>query len=123
MRDTLIAAVGLEDDLHVAGHWPDAESALADPRCMGAHVAVVDYRLPGMNGIRFSKILQERSPRTNVLIISAHRDPHIIFEAFEAGVTGFVHKSTPLSDLVHAIRAVRRGERVLSPRLLQSFIE
>ncbi|MHC9539173.1 MAG: response regulator [Vulcanimicrobiota bacterium] len=121
--ETMAHFISQQADFNLAGYWPDAESAL--PVCRDIHidVALVDYMLPGMNGIQFSELLLQHSPKTKVLIISFVSEARIIFEAFEAGVAGFIHKQASSADLIKAIQSVRQGERVLSPNLLKLFID
>jgi two-component system nitrate/nitrite response regulator NarL len=77
-------------------------------------VAVVDLALPDGSGI---DLIQDLSPRPRVvtLVLSASLEPSRFAQAVEAGASGVLHKSTPIKDIVQAVRKLRDGEALLSP--------
>jgi DNA-binding NarL/FixJ family response regulator len=78
-------------------------------------VAVLDITMPGISGLHVAAQLRERTPETQVLILSMHDNTEYVLESLRAGVHGYLLKDTAATELRGAIRAVRRGESFFSP--------
>jgi DNA-binding NarL/FixJ family response regulator len=77
-------------------------------------VAIVDLALPDGDGLDLIEDFSSR-PRTMTLVLSASLEPGRFARAVEAGASGVLHKSTPIKDIVEAVRKLRAGEALLSP--------
>ncbi len=77
-------------------------------------VAIVDLNLPDGSGTDLIKDLRGSRPRAKALVLSAISEQRHLAEAIEAGAAGVKHKSTPMSDLVEAVRRLAAGEQLLS---------
>ena len=86
-------------------------------------VAVVDIRMPLLNGIDAVRELSRSCPKTKTILLTQHEEQQYIQEALEAGVRGYVLKSQVASDLVQAIQQVARGEFYLSPGVSKAIVE
>jgi DNA-binding NarL/FixJ family response regulator len=75
-------------------------------------VAIVDLALPDGDGL---DLLEDLSARTMALVLSASLEPGRFARAVEAGASGVLHKSTPITEIVDAVRRLRAGEALLSP--------
>jgi DNA-binding NarL/FixJ family response regulator len=78
-------------------------------------VAVVDLALPDGDGLELIEDFSSREPRIMMLVLSASLEPGRFARAVEAGADGVLHKSTPIRDIVDAVRALKAGEALLSP--------
>ncbi|MHC9539737.1 MAG: response regulator [Vulcanimicrobiota bacterium] len=123
LRETLTVMLDGEEDFEITGCWADGEEARQCCRDVEHDVAVVDYLLPGMNGIEFARYLLLQVPQVKVIIVSCVCEARIIFEAFEAGVSGYMHKDSPTRELIDAIRAVMNGEKALSSSLIKTYVD
>jgi two-component system, NarL family, nitrate/nitrite response regulator NarL len=74
-------------------------------------VAIVDLALPDGDGL---DLLEDLSARTMALVLSASLEPGRFARAVEAGASGVLHKSTPITEIVDAVRRLRAGEALLS---------
>jgi two-component system nitrate/nitrite response regulator NarL len=74
--------------------------------------AIVDLALPDGDGL---DLLEDFSSRTLTLVLSASLEPGRFARAVEAGASGVLHKSTPIKDIVDAVRKLKAGEALLSP--------
>jgi two-component system response regulator NreC len=97
-------AVGLAEKLH-----PD--------------VAVLDFSMPGLNGLEAAKEIQRVSPRTSVIMLTIHREEQYVVEAVNAGIKGYVLKSEAATALVEAIREAYRGNSYLSPGISRFAVD
>jgi len=77
-------------------------------------VAIVDLALPDGDGLDLIEDLSSQ-PRTMTLVLSASLEPGRFARAVEAGASGVLHKSTPIKDIVEAVRKLRAGEALLYP--------
>jgi two-component system nitrate/nitrite response regulator NarL len=77
-------------------------------------VAVVDLGLPDGDGLNLVEDFSSSVPRITTLILSASLEPGRLARAVEAGAAGVVHKSTPIKEIVDAVRRLKAGEALLS---------
>lgn len=120
LRAGLAAVLRSEPGLVPCGTAADAESALDQLR-HGPDVMLVDYELPGRDGLALCADVKARPSPPAVLIYSAHESSRLALPAVLAGADGVVDKSAPAERLLSAIRLAGRGERVF-PADLQKLL-
>ena len=106
-----------EPDLEVVGevaHGGELESAIAR---VTPDLLILDVNLPELDAIATTRRLAKRYPELGILILTACDGEEIIFGLLEAGVTGYVLKEEPPTNLLSAIRAVAEGQMWLSSRV------
>ena len=117
VRETLVALLGLQDDIEVAAAVASGDQVLPAALTCRPDVALLDIGLPATDGITAAGQLSERLPACRVLIVTGLDAPGSLAAAVHAGVSGYLLKDRPAGDLIRAIRAVARGERVIDARL------
>lgn len=117
LRDTLVASLELEDDIEIVAALDRGEPIVATAISERADVAIVDIELPGVDGLTAAADMRERNPSCRVLILTALSNPAHLKRAMDIGVDGFVLKDSPRSELLHAVRTVAAGGRVLDSGL------
>ena len=120
-RQALALAFSLEPDLrviHEAGSVADGRGMLAD-----VDVALVDLDLPDGSGASLIAELHQANRTAEAIVLTASTRQIDMARAIEAGAAGVLHKSTPLSDIVNAVRRVAVGEALLSRRELIDLIQ
>jgi DNA-binding NarL/FixJ family response regulator len=112
----------LEDDpgIVVAGEASSAEEAIALNAQLAPKVILMDYALPGVNGITAMRDILKASPSAVVLMLSMHSEAALVQRALEAGARGYLLKSATDLDLPDAVRRAAAGARVLDPKLAQA---
>ncbi len=98
-----LSAASSVDDL-----WPTLNRTKPD-------VVVLDYHLPGDDGLVLCRRIKRQLPPPAVLLYSAYADASLMIPARLAGADGLINKSAPANELYDAIRRVARGEQVLPP--------
>ena len=88
--------------------WPTLNRTKPD-------VVVLDYHLPGDDGLVLCRRIKRQLPPPAVLLYSAYADASLMIPARLAGADGLINKSAPANELYDAIRRVARGEQVLPP--------
>ena len=104
-------------DLDVVGTAAEASEAMRLLERGQTDVAVVDYSLPGANGAELTGMIKRRHPRTRVLIFTGSVNAEEARLAASAGADGILLKSSPVGDLLTAIRQLARGDRVIGREL------
>lgn len=112
VRQGLRLFLELQPDLEIVGEAADGREALARTLELSPDVVLMDVEMPELDGIGATELLRERGAR--ILVLSSFDDEERVLPALRAGATGYVLKNTEPDELVAAIRAVSRGEPVLS---------
>jgi two-component system nitrate/nitrite response regulator NarL len=115
-RQALAFMLEREPGFEVAGQVGSLSEAreLDEKALEKVEVAIVDLALPDGDGLDLIEDLSSQ-PRTMTLVLSASLEPGRFARAVEAGASGVLHKSTPIKDIVEAVRKLRAGEALLSP--------
>ena len=95
--------------LRVLGQAGTAEEALELLSDLRPDIALVDVELPGMNGIALARTVADRGLPTRILILSAYDDYAYVIGALEAGVAGYLLKTSSAQELTAAVRAAAGG--------------
>ncbi len=116
--------IGTEEDLELAGEAGDRQAALALVRRVRPDVALLDIRLPELDGLGVLKAIVADGAlgATRVVMLTTFALDEYLFEALRAGASGFVVKDTDPAELLHAIRVIAAGESLLSPMLTRRLI-
>lgn len=107
--------IELEDDIEVVGESASAHEAARRIPALRPDVAVLDARLPDGSGIEVCRHVRAVDPGIHALVLTSYDDDQALTAAVLAGAAGYVLKDIRGTDLVDAIRAVARGERLLDP--------
>jgi len=96
-------------DLEVVGEAANGEDALALAETLQPDLVLMDIRMPDLNGIETTRIIKERFPNIEVLILTMFRDDESVFTAMRAGAKGYVLKDAEEDELLQSIRMVGSG--------------
>jgi DNA-binding NarL/FixJ family response regulator len=122
VRFGLWSLLSQEDDIRVIAEADNGPSGLTAARLHQPDVVLLDIQLGGLDGIEVAKRLRESQPRSKIIILTNYDDDSYVVRALQAEVHGYLLKHTSVDTLVDAIRTVHRGERLLSPPLLDRVI-
>src|SRR4051794_30597373 len=116
-REGLVRAVTTCPDLELVGEATDGRAALDAIREHTPDVALVDQKLPALDGIGVASAVQRDGLSTRVLILSAYDDPALVYRAIEAGACGYPTKDPRRHEITDAVLQGARGETVIAPAL------
>jgi two-component system response regulator NreC len=111
-----------EPDLEVVAEAGDVESARRYVRGHHPGVLILDLNLPDGPGADTIPSLREEFPATQIVVLTAHREPSLARQALDGGALGYVLKDAANDELVEAVRRVAAGDRFLDPRLGALFV-
>ncbi|HEY6465800.1 MAG TPA: response regulator transcription factor [Candidatus Acidoferrales bacterium] len=92
----------------VCGEATEGRDAAEKADRLKPDVAIVDIGMPGLNGVDTTRLIRRRSPKTEVLILSAHESENLALDAYQAGARGYLTKDNADDDLLAAVHAVAR---------------
>lgn len=116
-RDGLVRALTDSGAVEVVAEADDGPSALAMIKEHHPEVALLDHQMPGMDGAQVAAAVVRDGLSTRVLLVSAHDDSAIVYQALQQGAAGFLPKESSRSEIVNAVLDCARGRDVLAPQL------
>lgn len=123
VRRGLRELLELEDDIEIVGESGSAEEAERRIPALRPDVAILDARLPDGSGIEVCRHVRAVDPSIAGLILTSFDDERALTAAVLAGASGYLLKDIHGSDLVEVVRAVARGEKLLSDADVAGFHE
>ena len=122
IRSGIEMVLNAEADFKVIGSYSNCEEAFFRNRISEAELVVMDIKLPGISGVEGVKYLKEHFPQILTIVYSAFEDDVNIFNAINAGATGFVSKKTTSKELVSILKTVLNGGSPLTPDLARHIL-
>jgi DNA-binding NarL/FixJ family response regulator len=123
VRDGLRTIIELEDDLEVIAEAADGAEAVELARNLGPDVALVDIRMPSMDGLEATRRLLALPAPPRVLVLTTFDRNEYVYAAMKAGASGFLLKDVRRGQLTDAIRNAVTGETLVSPAITKRLIE
>jgi DNA-binding NarL/FixJ family response regulator len=99
----------------VVGEAANGAEAVDLAEALKPDVILMDLHMPGMDGVSAIRQLAERGLPSRILVLTTYDQDSYVLPAVEAGATGYLLKDTPREELLQAVRAVAKGETILSP--------
>jgi DNA-binding NarL/FixJ family response regulator len=114
-----------EADVDIVGEAEDGRGALAVIRRTRPDVALVDIRMPGLDGLEVLRTVttDPALDATRIVIVTTFETDEYLFAALQAGASGFVLKDADPGDLVRAVRAAAGGDALLSPSVTRRLVD
>ncbi|WP_249714213.1 response regulator transcription factor [Rhizomonospora bruguierae] len=124
VRSGFKVLLDLEDDITVVGEATNGAEAVERARATRPDVILMDIRMPRLDGIQATaRIAGTRGlEQVRVLILTTYDTDEYVFEALQAGASGFLLKDAGPAELLHAIRVVAGGDALLAPRITRRLI-
>jgi two-component system, NarL family, invasion response regulator UvrY len=114
VREGVRRIISGTSDIEVVGEAASGEDALAEIDRLDCDVVLLDLALPGMDGLKVLRSLQDRKPSVSVLILSIYPEEDYAFRAYKDGAAGYLTKESLPDELIDAIRKVARGKKYIS---------
>jgi DNA-binding NarL/FixJ family response regulator len=113
-----------EDDIAVVGEATNGIEAVERARATRPDVVLMDIRMPKLDGIYATRTIARTRglEKVRVLILTTYDTDAYVFEALQAGASGFLLKDSGPAELLHAIRVVAAGDALLAPRITRRLI-
>lgn len=117
-REGVVRALSSSGSVNVVAEAEDGSAALELIKAHQPDVALLDYRMPGMDGAQVAAAVRTQGLPTRVLLLSAHDESAIVYQALQQGAAGFVLKDSTRSEIVKAVLDCAQGRDVVAPTLI-----
>lgn len=115
VRAGFVTILGTDPGIEVVADVEDGERAVAAVRRERPDVALLDVRMPVLDGLSATRRIVEEVPGTRVLVLTTFGDDEVVLEALRSGADGFLLKDTRPEELLAAVHAVAAGQARLDP--------
>ncbi|MET9523026.1 response regulator transcription factor [Streptomyces coeruleorubidus] len=122
VRSGFALILDVQPDIEVVAEVGDGAEAVEAVRRHAPDVALLDVRMPRMDGIEACRAISAASDCRTVMLTTFDSDEYV-YDALHAGASGFLLKDVRRDDLVHAVRVVARGDSLLAPTVARRLVE
>src|SRR5579871_9917 len=123
VRHGIRALLEAEGDFTVVGEVSSGAEAVLLAADLAPDVVLMDLVMPEMNGIEATRLLKQRSPRSQVIVLTSYHEDEHIFPAIRAGALSYLLKGVGLDELTEAVRKAARGEATLHPHVAARLVQ
>jgi two-component system nitrate/nitrite response regulator NarL len=117
-REGVVRALSQSGSVDVVGEADDGAGALELIKARLPDVALLDFRMPGMDGAEVAAAVRNCELPTRVLLISAHDESAIVYQALQEGAAGFLLKDSTRTEIIKAVLDCAEGRDVVAPALV-----
>jgi len=117
----LLKVLGTYPELELVGSAREGESAVEEIVRVRPQLVLLDLELPGLNGIQVTQRVKRRAPEVEILILTSFDDEQKVYEAIQAGASGYLVKRVGPEKIRSGIREVMEGGTVLEPIIAKRF--
>ncbi|SDJ27048.1 DNA-binding response regulator, NarL/FixJ family, contains REC and HTH domains [Actinokineospora alba] len=123
LRAAVRLLLGQAADIEVVAEAADGAEAVSAVRRLEIDVALVDIRMPAVDGLAALKEIVRIAPSVRVIMLTTFGEEEYVDRALRAGAAGFLLKDTEPGQILHAVRAAAAGDAVLSPGVARQVID
>lgn len=121
-REGVVRALTSSGRVEVVAEVDNGRAALEAIGAEKPDVALLDYKLPGLDGVAIVHAVKRDGLPTRVLLLSAFADSGIVYQALQTGAAGYLPKEARREQIVDAVLACARGETVVPPELTAGLV-
>ena len=121
-RESLKVVLGVSPEIEVTDAVSNVADALKSAGRRRPDVALMDIRMPGMDGVEGTRLMKERFPQTKVIVLTTFDDDEYVFGALKYGASGYLLKGSSLSELSKAIQIAYGGGAMINPDIATKVI-
>jgi len=121
MRVGITALIASSKEMETVAQAGSGEEAIALHALHLPDITLMDLRLPGISGVETIRRIRSQSPKARFIVLTTYAGDEDIFQAMEAGATGYLVKGMPQEMLVNAVKRVHAGGRYLPPTMSQAL--
>jgi two-component system response regulator NreC len=122
-REGLVNMLEDQPSMEVVGEAGNGREAIRLARELSPDLVIMDVTMPDLNGIDATRVITSNPKDTKVIALSMYSDKQFVQGMMQAGASGYLLKDCAFDELVHAIRAVFKGDTYLSPGIAGIVVE
>jgi two-component system, NarL family, response regulator LiaR len=121
ISDSLKIFIEMGNEIEVIGTAKDGDEVIKLCEQDAPDVILMDVRMPNKNGVEATRIIKQRWPKNNIVMLTTFNDSELIKEALFSGADGYLLKSTPADGIVERIKAIGKGAVVFDSKVLENI--
>ncbi|MGL5827410.1 MAG: response regulator [Nocardioides sp.] len=124
VRGGFAAILGAADDIEIVGEASDGNDAIQQVRTTVPDVVLMDIRMPSLSGLEATRaiVADPTTADVKIVIVTTFEMDEYVFEALQAGASGFLLKHASPTDLIKAVRIAAGGDAILSPSVTRRLV-
>jgi len=122
-RDGIAAVLQTQHDIEIIGQARDGREAVQMARRLCPDVALLDIRMPVLDGLQATGEILRSCASTSVLVLTTFDLDEYVYAALKAGASGFLLKDATREQIIEGVRAVVRGDMLLAPTVTRRLVE
>ena len=123
IRNSFNLIVNSSQKFMVVSAYGSCEEAIDNLNRDKPEIVLMDVELPGINGIHGTKVIKDKSPHTDIIMVTVYEDSELVFEALKAGASGYITKSANYMELLSALEEIMKGGAPMSSRIARMVID
>lgn len=123
IRESFSLIVNSSQKFSTVAAYGNCEEAIAAIGRDKPEIILMDIELPQMNGIQCTKLIKEKYPHIEIVIVTVYEDNELVFEALKAGASGYITKSANYMELLTALDEIVKGGAPMSSRIARMVID
>jgi len=123
VRDGLVMLLKLEPDIEVVGTAGDGLEAVEMTWDKRPDLILMDLKMPIMNGVEATRQIKMKYPEIKILVLTTYADDEWVFDAIQAGASGYLLKDTPREELIRAVRGTVNGKTYVDPSIAGKVLD
>jgi NarL family two-component system response regulator LiaR len=123
VRRGIRALLEAEGDFLVVGEASSGGQAVLLAADLAPDVVLMDLVMPEIDGVEATRLLKQRSPRSQVIVLTSYHEDEHIFPAIRAGALSYLLKGVGLDELTDAVRKAAKGEATLHPQVAARLVQ
>jgi DNA-binding NarL/FixJ family response regulator len=123
IRNSFNLIVNSSQKFMVVNAYGSCEEAIENLNRDKPEIVLMDIELPGINGIQGAKVIKEKYPHIDIVMVTVYEDSELVFEALKAGASGYITKSANYMELLAALEEIVKGGAPMSSRIARMVID
>ena len=123
VRDGLVMLLKLEPDIEVVGTAGDGTEAVEMVKDKRPDLILMDLKMPIMNGVEATREIRAKYAEVKILVLTTYADDEWVFDAIQAGASGYLLKDTPREELIKAVRGTITGKTYVDPSIAGKVLD
>jgi DNA-binding NarL/FixJ family response regulator len=122
-REEIVGLLSMDKRFEMQNAYSNAETAATGLPLKQPDIVIMDINLPGMNGIDCIKKVKNTCPHTQFIMFTVYENDENVFDALEAGASGYLLKKTPMQKIVDSLIELHQGGAPMSMQIARKVIE
>ena len=122
VRNGLAAIINMTEGFKVLQSFGTAEDALLELKNLKPDIVIMDINLPGMSGIECIRQARDKNPTIQFMMFTIYENSDVVFQALEAGATGYLLKNSPPAKIVESLRELYQGGSPMNAEIAKKLV-